>query len=286
MVSRWRLGIPVVVLLLLVVLAAGISRVSFVGPRYSLPTEPAQEPLRGSVQQDEQIAALSLEQIALLALGALMLLGLVMVIVRPKILWEAIRRALPAILWFVAILVILVRWRDRPFFPEHKGASPPMGALPEEPLHPFPTIEQVHVPWWSAFLFVLLVLLGLSIVVFFVWRLWRARTRPIPLEELADLTKRYAQELRYGAPVQETILRCYHEMCRLLSERFHLEISRAMTAREFEKRLAQLGVLEDHIIRLSRLFEWARYSSARPTPEHEREALQLLDEIAQIYGPA
>jgi hypothetical protein len=105
-----------------------------------------------------------------------------------------------------------------------------------------------------------------------------------PIEELADLTRRYAQELRYGAPVHETILRCYREMCQLLSERFHLEISRAMTAREFERRLAQIGVLEEHIVRMSRLFEWARYSPARPSPEHEHEALQLLEEIARIYG--
>jgi hypothetical protein len=121
-------------------------------------------------------------------------------------------------------------------------------------------------------------------MIFVAWRLWRARTRTTPIEELADLTRRYAQELRYGAPVHETILRCYREMCQLLSERFHLEISQAMTAREFEKRLAQLGVLEEHIVRLSRLFEWARYSPARPTPEQEREALQLLEEITQIYG--
>jgi hypothetical protein len=124
----------------------------------------------------------------------------------------------------------------------------------------------------------------IGITIFVAWRLWRARTRTTPIEELADLTRRYAQELRYGAPVHETILRCYREMCQLLSERFHLEISRAMTAREFERRLAQLGVLEEHIVRLSRLFEWARYSPAHPTPEQEREALQLLEEITQIYG--
>jgi len=72
-------------------------------------------------------------------------------------------------------------------------------------------------------------------------------------------------------------------MSRLLSERFHLEVSRAMTAREFERRLTQIGVHEEHISRLSRLFEWARYSAGRPTLEQEREALQLLEEITRIY---
>jgi membrane protein implicated in regulation of membrane protease activity len=221
--------------------------------------------------------------IAVTALG-LILFAMVVSVLRPKSLWEALKRALPAALWFAAILLILLRWRDRPFFREPKGAPAGVGTAPAAPDQPFPTLEQVHVPSWATFLFVLGVLLVIGVTIVVVWRLWRARTRTTPIEELADLTRRYAQELRYGAPVHETILRCYREMCQLLSERFHLEISRAMTAREFEKRLAQLGVLEEHIVRLSRLFEWARYSPARPTPEQEREALQLLEEITQIYG--
>lgn len=286
MFTRWRFVIPVVVLLSLVLLAAGVSHVSFVGTRYGPPSEPTEEPLNApdAPQQSERDLAPVLEQVALMILGALMFFGIVMVILRPRILWDAIRRALPAALWFVAIFLILLRWRDRALLREREGAPPGMGSVPEEPTQPFPSLEQVHVPWWSTFLFVLLTSIIISVVIFIAWRLWRARARPIPLEEFVDLTRRYAQELRYGAPVQETILRCYHEMCQLLSERFHLEISRAMTAREFERRLAQIGVLEEHISRLSRLFEWARYSPARPTPEQEREALRLLDEITHIYG--
>ncbi len=286
MLTKWRFVIPVVVLLSLVLLAAGVSHMSFVGTRYGLPSEPTEElsSTPNAPQQGESDLAPALEQIILITLGALMLFGIVMIILRPRILWDAIRRALPAALWFIAIFLILLRWRDRSFLREREGAPPGMGVLPEEPTHPFPSLEQVHVPWWGTFLFVLLALFTMSVVIFVAWRLWRARTRPISIGELADLTRRYAQELRYGAPVQETILRCYHEMCQLLSERFHLEISRAMTAREFERRLAQIGVLEEHIVRLSRLFEWARYSPARPTPEQEREALQLLDEITHIYG--
>lgn len=286
MFTKWRFVIPIVVLLSLVLLAAGVSHMSFVGTRYGLPSKPTEEPLSTPTapQQGESDLTPALEQIILITLGALMLFGIVMIILRPRILWDAIRRALPAALWFIAIFLILLRWRDRSFLREREGAPPGMGVLPEEPTHPFPSLEQVHVPWWGTFLFVLLALCTISVVILVAWRLWRARTRPISIGELADLTRRYAQELRYGAPVQETILRCYHEMCQLLGERFHLEISRAMTAREFEKRLAQIGVLEEHIVRLSRLFEWARYSPARPTPEQEREALQLLDEITHIYG--
>jgi hypothetical protein len=286
MKTLWRSVIPIVVVLSLVVLAAGISRVSFLGTRYGPPSEPSEESsstLRTSPQDGQSLAPL-LEQVVSLTAIALVLFGIVVSLLRPKSLWEAIKRVLPAALWFAAILLILLRWRDRPFFKEPKGAPAGVGTVPAEPNQHFPTLEQVHVPSWITFLFVLGVLLVIGVMIFVAWRLWRARTRTTPIEELADLTRRYAQELRYGAPVHETILRCYREMCQLLSERFHLEISRAMTTREFEKRLAQIGVLEEHIVRLSRLFEWARYSPARPTPEQEREALQLLEEITQIYG--
>ena len=286
MVTKWRFGVPVIAVLTLVVLAAGLSQVSFVGVRYGPPAETEEEPA-GAVQRpqgaEENLSPLW-EQVLSVSLAVLLLVSVIAVILQPRNLWEAIKRVLPAALWFAAILLILMRWRNRPFFKELEGAPPGAGVAPAEPDYPFPTLEQVHVPLWVTFLFVLGALLVLAATISVVWRVWRARARPQAIEELADLTKRYAQELRYGAPVHETILQCYREMCRLLSERFHLEISRAMTAREFEKRLAQIGVLEEHISRLSRLFEWARYSPARPTPEHEREALQLLEEIAHSYG--
>jgi len=286
MTERIRLGVPIIVLALLVLLAASISHVSFVGTRYGPPSEPSEESsstLRASPQDGQGLAPLIGQIIAVTAI-ALVLFGVVVSLLRPKSLWEALKRALPAALWFAAILLILLRWRDRPFFGDSEDAPAGGGTVPAEPDQPFPTLEQVHVPSWATFLFVLGALFVVGVMIFIVWRLWRARARTTPIEELAELTQRYAQELRYGAPVHETILRCYREMCQLLSERFHLEISRAMTAREFERRLAQIGVLEEHIVRMSRLFEWARYSPARPTPEQEREALQLLEEITQIYG--
>ncbi|MCX8102833.1 MAG: DUF4129 domain-containing protein [Candidatus Bipolaricaulota bacterium] len=286
MFTKWRLVIPVVAVLALVLLAAGLSRVSFVGTRYGPPPESSEGSSRvlSRPQPPEQNLSSFWEQVLIVFLGTLVVISLISVILWPRSLWEALKRAIPAAVWFAAILLILMRWRDRPFFTEPEGAPPGTGVLPEEPTQPFPTLEQVHVPPWGIFLFVLLALLALGVTIFIVWRLWRARAQPTAAEELAALSKQYAQELRYGAPVHETILRCYREMCHLVSERFHLEISRAMTAREFESRLAQIGVLEGHIIRLSRLFEWARYSPARPTPEQEREAIQLLEEIARLYG--
>ncbi len=282
----WRSVIPLVVVCSLVLLAAGMSHVSFVGVRYGPPPESEGEPPSAGEprQRAEDNLLLLWGHILSVTLGVLLLISVISVILRPRNLWEALKRALPAALWFAAILLILMRWRNRSFFKEPEDAPAGAGVPPLEADQPFPTLEQVHVPAWATFLFVLTALLVIGMVVVGVWRVWRARVRPQTIEEFADLTRRYAQQLRSGAPVHETILRCYREMCQLLSERFHLEISRAMTAREFERALAQIGVLEEHISRLSRLFEWARYSPARPSPAQEQEALQLLEEIARIYG--
>ncbi len=282
----WRSVIPIAVVLSLTLLAAGLSHISFVGVRYGPPPESEEESSR-SVQPPQSAEGEDLspvwEQILSVSLGVLLLVSVIVVILRPKSLWEMIKRVLPAVLWFVTILLILLHWRNRSFFVREQESAPPgAGASPTVPDQPFPTLEQVHVPSWAVFLFVLAALLVIGGAILVIWRLWQGRARPI--EELAELSRRYAHDLRYGAPVHETILRCYREMCQLLSERFHLEMSRAMTAREFERRLAQIGVLEEHISRLSRLFEWARYSPAHPSPEHEHEALQLLEEIARIYG--
>lgn len=285
MSSTWRLGIPIVAVLLLVLLAAGLSHVSFVGTRYGSPSDSPSQPFSVPTPTPSVENGLSplWTQALAFAIGVLAIVSIVSVVLRPRSLWEAFKRALPAALWLSAIFLILLRWRYRASF-EREGAFPGMEALPDDPDQLFPSIEQVHIPSWATFFFIFLVLVLLTAALLVAWRFWRAHPRPIAAEELADITKRYAQELRTGSPVQETILRCYREMCQLLSRRFHIEISRAMTAREFEKRLAQVSIHEDHINRLSRLFEWARYSAGRPTVEQEREALALLDDITRIYG--
>ncbi len=286
MSSKWRLGIPVVAVLFLVLLAAGLSHVSFVGTRYGPPSDSLSPPASAPPPAPSVGNGLSplWTQVLAYAIGVLVIVSIVVsVIFRPRNLWEACKRAIPAAMWFLALYLILLRWRNRPLFKEEEGAPTGMGG--NEPAQPFPTIEQVHIPSWATFFFIFLVLVLLAAALLAAWRFRRARPRPIiAAEELANITKQYAQELRMGSPVQETILRCYRQMCQLLSERFHIEVSRAMTAREFEKRLAQMGIHADHINRLSRLFEWARYSAGRPTLEQERAALALLDDITRLYG--
>jgi hypothetical protein len=57
-----------------------------------------------------------------------------------------------------------------------------------------------------------------------------------------------------------------------------------MTPREFEQHLAEAGLGDDHIRRLTRLFESVRYGSNIPTKAEEEEALSCLNAIAEAYA--
>ena len=57
-----------------------------------------------------------------------------------------------------------------------------------------------------------------------------------------------------------------------------------MTPRDFEAHLASRGFRDEHIGRLTRLFETVRYSSSDPGPEAEAEAIACLTAIVNEYG--
>ena len=58
----------------------------------------------------------------------------------------------------------------------------------------------------------------------------------------------------------------------------------AMTPRDFEQHLTERGFSDEHIGRLTRLFETVRYSPGEPGPEDETEAKACLTAIVDAYG--
>ena len=158
----------------------------------------------------------------------------------------------------------------------------PAYELPQQP-EEAPPVE-VNPPHWSSFFLFLLILGAAGLLAWrFLPRLWRKES---PLEGLADLAGEAAAELRGGAAVHDVVLRCYREMSELLSRRGHIppDVRRALTAREFERELQRVGVRDEHITRLSRLFEQVRYGG-RGTGEREAaEAISCLEAIEQAYG--
>ncbi len=142
---------------------------------------------------------------------------------------------------------------------------------------------EVQAPRWTVFPFLLI---GLGVLALIGWRLkrlFRARGGG-PLTELAALAGAAAGELEAGADLRDVVLRCYREMSRLLSEREKVPFTQAMTAREFEERLRWVGVRDDHVTRLSRLFEFVRYGGRTSGPKEVAEAIACLEAIEAAYG--
>ncbi len=134
--------------------------------------------------------------------------------------------------------------------------------------------------------------LALAAALFFIVRrilgLRRAaRAVAAPPDELAAIAgeaQRALETLQAGGDLRETILRCYDDMVRVLSERPGVSREFSMTAREFEVRLAALGIADQPIRRLTRLFETVRYSQRAPGPPEVQEAEWCLSAISARYA--
>lgn len=102
-----------------------------------------------------------------------------------------------------------------------------------------------------------------------------------PLDLVAREAQKTLEELRSGSDIRESVVRCYFEMLRVVSEQRGLERGRTTTTRELEKELAAMGLPAAHVRRLTRLFEKVRYGAKRLREEEEQEAVACLSAIVQ-----
>jgi hypothetical protein len=135
--------------------------------------------------------------------------------------------------------------------------------------------------WFLVSVNVLLVLLFLGAI----WLLWRLlRRKPDAQTLLVQEAQAALTDLQAGGDLKNVVMRCYARMCQVLRRSRNIERRRAMTPREFERHLAEIGLRDEHIRRLTRLFEGVRYG-ARPSGEwEEREAMDCLAAIIQACG--
>lgn len=162
------------------------------------------------------------------------------------------------------------------------GPTPP--PLAAQPLDPPAFVA--NPPQW--------LVLGVSLavglaVVGAIWLIARRARRGKPEDALAQLAHQARSaltSLESGEELRNAVLRCYAEMSRVLGERRGVQRDKTMTPREFEARLAAVGVRDEHIRRLTRLFERVRYGGHEPGAREEREAVACLTAIVEAYGAA
>jgi hypothetical protein len=79
-----------------------------------------------------------------------------------------------------------------------------------------------------------------------------------------------------GVELESVIFRAYHQLCATSSDRFGVSRHQDMTPTEYEKVLALSGLPASPLARLTRLFEKARYGSAKLDDDDEQEAVAAL----------
>jgi len=281
----WKLSILIlagVAIVALVLLAASLSRVEF-EPGKRLSFGHGEPPERGGVPQFDLDL---LWRIIIWCFFALVPFSIIAGIIWPENFKYALIRAAVLIL-FLILLAFTIR-ALKEFIEQLLAALQGLERPAPAPSDPAPgealPISPAPAPGWTVFPFLLVGLVSLTLLGWWLRRLWLGRQARGPLEEISALAGAAADELAAGGNLKNTVLRCYREMSRILSEREHVPFEEAMTAREFEQRLRRAGVRDEHVTRLSRLFEEVRYGGRESGEREEQRALECLRAVERAYG--
>lgn len=128
-----------------------------------------------------------------------------------------------------------------------------------------------------------LLVVGLAAIA--IWYFVTHREKPLPMEALAFEAQKAIDSIQAGGPLEETITRCYREMCRVLQKERHIERGTAMTPSEFEQVLTTKGFPQQAVHDLTRLFEEIRYGSKRAGAREEQIAIDSLSAIVAYCAP-
>jgi len=202
---------------------------------------------------------------------------------------EARSRMITRLLGYILILLVIGWLYDEitPQRPESSGGDNDQeigldgSALQDIPEIPASVAEP---PQW---LVIVVTLAIVAAVLGIAWMWWQRRQQNIrhdPAELLAREAQQAAKTIETGSDLKDTVLRCYRDMSRVLGDSQNIRRQKAMTPREFETQLADVGVSDDHIQRLTRLFESIRYGGNTATEREKREAIDCLNAIARAYG--
>jgi len=136
----------------------------------------------------------------------------------------------------------------------------------------------IDIPETLAFL-VGFALLGVIVVLV----LWFARKREKPSSALQKIELEVIgaiSDIEDGADLRNVILRCYYEMNQAVEKQRGMKRAEGMTPREFENQLVNLGIPQEPVLQLTRLFEDVRYGEKVMGSETEDLARKCLSAIA------
>jgi len=218
---------------------------------------------------------------------------------RPK--GEGGQRGLLGMIIAWAIVVVLVSLISRPeiaaniagalqqtagYFVSKFGLSPLASNTTRTPA---PSSSTLFLFYYTVLVFVGIVVVSFCLLFVSFYKAYTgARAFPIEVGE-GDMRKEMLQavqqaraKLKASEKYYETILDCYKQMCRVLSDSGH-SIQPTETPREFAQSVSKkLELGADSVLGLTFLFEEARYSNHRIGDEKKELAVNYLSSLEQV----
>ena len=211
--------------------------------------------------------------------------AVILVLIDPEMRKRVIRTTI-VVLILLFILSLIMRNQTELEDPiresEVGGPQAPIAGLPVGPLG----VEDFEAgrisPWIGRGLSLALGLLAAFILIVIINQIRKNReAAPAGLDDLALHARAALTELEGGGDLQNTILRCYAEMSRVVKDVRGLRRRRTMTAREFTDALVRARLPRRQVETLTRLFEKARYGGGATTTQDEQEAIASLRAIVR-----
>ena len=179
-------------------------------------------------------------------------------------------------LWAIALLIMRRQMIRRQINFSPLNASSGSQVVEDQTI----SVVSSNIPEWLAFITGLIIF---SVIGFIVWRVYQHRKRP---KETIELLAREAQtiieDLQTGDDLRNVILRCYYQMAHILFAQRGILRKQAMTPREFEQCLVELGFPREPIGQLTLLFEAVRYGSKELGDNAELRAIACLEAIVRV----
>ncbi|MGE5250909.1 MAG: DUF4129 domain-containing protein [Bacteroidota bacterium] len=236
------------------------------GNQAAVPPEPGVA-ARGLPAGEVLWAMRGLLAVGLLALGTLLVVRLASL--------TRLRHLLGLLAGLAVIILLLISLPRLP-------AGGAIQLEPESVAPPAPSADFATSPLGTpppSFLWIagLIVLIGAAMALIVV-----LRSKPAPLtvtDKLAQEADRALAEIEAGANATSVVVRCYLQMASLIQKERGLSRDRAMTVREFEVNLKDLGLPPGPLLRLRGLFEVVRYGDRLLEAGEEQAAIDSLTEI-------
>lgn len=283
------LGITTLAVFLLLILAAGLSDIRFVPAK---PLNFGGEEIQ-PIQQTLAAISKAISETPIWQQAALAILIFSIPILVIIFLPAELRRRLLRTLFRTAIMAFAILY----FFNNFELGE--NFAMPNEIISPMAELESTDAPIvepeifepkevspiWS-YLVSLVILVASAAGLWYLWRMWsqvRGKTNA-PLKEFSRIARASLDDLEDGAKWEDVIIRSYVQMGEVVKQGRGIERDEEMTPHEFASRLVDAGLPPAPVKRLTRLFEFVRYSPHKAGEEQMAEAVACLNEIAGAFG--